>query len=218
MYPIYDIKGIEEIEKEIEEKHVVIFLVVKPHDQNADEFISRFNYWHQLSKRYCSIYLLGYSQDFFGEYPDAIQVTGVENKEIQYSDSCFIAVREQLEKRLTNWRYSGDSELIVLQNNPSSNSPLCFSPYNYIDVNYGLEHEYIDSIPRFMERLIRACQSEVEAKSAISKANRKRLSTRTVLETAIDSCEKLPKPVRRIINDKLFFKSSKTKNKKLLGV
>jgi len=216
MYPIYDIDGIEKIERDIEEQHVVIFLIVKPQDENADEFIENINYWHKLSKRYCSIYMLGYSEDFSGSYSDAKEIKGVDNGKWEYSDSCFIEVRENLEKRLKNWRYSGTPELIVLQNKPSSQNPLDFNPYNYIDINYGLEHEYIDSISRFMERLIRACESEVTASAAVKNASK--IKIRTVLETAIETCDRLPKPAKDIISNRLFFKTSKTKNTELLGV
>lgn len=216
MYPIYDIKGIEEIEKEIEEQHVVIFLIVKPQDRNAVEFIRNINYWHRLSGRYCSIYMLGYSESFLGVYPDAQNVRSIDNGTWEYSDTCFIEVREKLEQRLKNWRYSGTPELIVLQNNPSARSPLDFSSYNYIDINYGLEHEYIDSIPRFMERLIRACESEVTSNAAIKTANRRRIKPRTIIETAIECCEKLPKPLRLIMKDKLFYKTSKTGRKRIV--
>lgn len=218
MYPIYDIKGIEEIEKEIEEQHVVIFLIVKPHDKNADEFIDKLNYWHQLSERYCSIYMLGYSESFLGAYSDAKEVSGIGNRQWEYSDTCFIEVRKNLEKRLKNWRYSGTPELIVLQNKPSSRNPLDFSSYNYIDIDYGLEHQYIDSVSRFMERLIRACESEVTSKAAIKSANRKRIKPRTFLENAIENCDKLPIPAKKIIKDNLFFKTSKTNNKELVGI
>lgn len=217
MYPIYNIEGIEKIERDTKEKHVVIFLLIKPHDKNAAEFISRFNYWHQLSDRYCSIYLLGYSQDFFGKYNDYVIVNGIENGNFQYSDKCFIEVREQLEKRLTNWQYSGDPELIVLQNNPSSRNPLDFSSYNYIDINYGLEHEYIDSISRFMERVIISSRKEVTSKDLISSANRKRLKPSNVIESAIEKCDKLPYPAKKIIKDRLFFKTSKTRSKRLIN-
>lgn len=69
MYPIYNIQGIENEEKKIEEKHVVMLLIVKPQDRNANEIISRINYWHWLSGRYCNIYLTGYSKSFLGKYP-----------------------------------------------------------------------------------------------------------------------------------------------------
>ena len=58
MYPIYNIQGIENEEKKIEEKHVVMLLIVKPQDRNANEIISRINYWHWLSGRYCQFFNL----------------------------------------------------------------------------------------------------------------------------------------------------------------
>lgn len=213
MIPVYDLEGIERIERGIEDQHVVIFLIVKPSDDNADQFLRHLNYWHNLAGKYCNIYLLGYSTNFSEGYSDVVKVEAVNNTQWEYSDTCFIGVCEKLERRLANWQYSGTPELIVLQNKPSSREPLDFSYYNYIDINYGIEHEYIDSVPRFMQRLIRACKSEVKAKSAVSKADWNKLKPRNVLEMAIDECEKLPKPVRKIINDKLFYKTYKTKNR-----
>ena len=62
MYPINNILGIEEQERQIDGSHAVILLFVKPSDPNADEIISNINYLHHRSKGYCSIYLVGYSQ------------------------------------------------------------------------------------------------------------------------------------------------------------
>lgn len=218
MYPIYDIETIENIESRIEEQHVIIFLMLKPQDKNANEFINNINYWHKLSKRFCSIYMLGYSESFGNKYDDFKIVKGIDNADWEYSDTCFIETKEKLEKRLKNWQYSGTPELIVLQNKLSSHDPLDFTNYNYIDINYGLENNYIDSIPRFMERLIRACEKEVTANNAIQTANRSRLKPRTVLEEAIELCEKLPAPAKKILKDNLFFKTSKTKRKMLLEI
>ena len=89
---------------------------------------------------------------------------------------------------------------------------LDFRNYNYIDINYGIRKGYIDSFERFMQRLLIACQKEVDGYKAISEANRKRLKPRNVLEMAIEKMPKLPKTVKFILKDKLFYKSSKTKN------
>lgn len=89
---------------------------------------------------------------------------------------------------------------------------LDFRNYNYIDINYGIQKGYIDSFERFMQRLLTACQKEVEGYKAIGEANKKRLKPRNVLEMAIEMMPKLPKTVKLILKDKLFYKSSKTKN------
>lgn len=84
-----------------------------------------------------------------------------------------------------------------------------FRNYNYIDINYGISKGYIDSFPRFMERVINACRSETEAQAIVNHANRKRLNGRKIIQKAIEADNKLPAPIKDIINDKLFFKSYK---------
>ena len=212
MYPVNDIKGILEQEKELEGSHAIILLFVKPSDENADNIIKKFNYLHYRSKSYCSIYLVGYSLDFFEKYHDTQMVVGVNNTTWYYSDECFVDVCEQLGNRLKHWRYCGEPEMIILQNSSTfeGGCTLDFRHYHYIDINYGIEQGYIDSFARFMERIIDACRSEVDASAAIVVANRRRLNGRKIIEMAIQECPRLPSPVKRILKDKLFFKSAKT--------
>ena len=212
MYPANDINGILAQEKDLEGSHAIILLFVKPSDVNADSIIKKFNYLHYRSKRYCSIYLVGYSQDYFENYQDAQEIIGVDNTTWYYSDGCFVDVCDQLEVRLKNWRYCGEPEMIILQNSSTfaGGCTLDFRHYNYIDINYGIEKGYIDSFARFMERMIDACRSEVDASAALTLANRKRLNGKKLVEIAIENCPRLPSSAKRILKDKLFFKSSKT--------
>ena len=101
--------------------------------------------------------------------------------------------------------------MIILQNTSESEGGTCmdFRNYNYIDINYGIQKRYIDSFPRFMERIIMACKSETEARQVVSKANMKRINGRRIIELAISYDSKIPSPIKRIINDKFFFKSYK---------
>lgn len=213
MYPINNIAGIEKQEKLLEGNHVIVLLLVKPSDSGAEEYIKKINYLHYRSKKYCSIYWLGYSPNFGCNYSDVTEIPGTDNQKWQYSDKCFTKACDELRERLSNWRYSGEPEIIVLQNNSASDSRkyLNFSNYNYIDINYGIKKEYIDSFPRFMERLIDACKTEVSAIDAVALANRKRISPRKVLELAIEECPRLPKPIKKIFNDRMFYKSYKSK-------
>lgn len=153
--------------------------------------------------------MIGYSQQFYQGYADAQKVNGVDNTTWYYSDQCFIEVCEQLQKRLKRWEYSGEPELIILQNSSSlvNGKLLDFRFYNYIDINYGIQKGYIDSFPRFMERMINACRHETEAQAVIDIANRKRLNGRKLIEIALEADMKIPAPIKTIIADKAFFKS-----------
>lgn len=211
MYPVNNISGIQKQESELEGSHAIILLFVKPSDDNADSIIKKFNYLHYRSKQYCSIYLVGYSQYFYEKYTDAQEIAGIDNTTWHYSDQCFIEVCEQLEKRLKHWTYSGEPEMIILQNSSSftDGKLLDFRFYNYIDINYGIQKGYIDSFPRFMERMINACRSETDAQAVINTANKKRLNSRKIVQLALEADTKLPAPIRKIIGDKAFFKSYK---------
>ena len=211
MYPINNIHSIKYQESQLEGNHAILLLFVKPSDDNAESIIKKFNYLHYKSKKYCSIYLIGYSPYLNDTYLDYQQVQGINNTNWYYSDQCFIEVCEELEKRLKNWQYSGEPEMIILQNTSESEGGTCmdFRNYNYIDINYGIQKRYIDSFPRFMERIIMACKSETEARQVVSKANMKRINGRKIIELAISYDSKIPSPIKRIINDKFFFKSYK---------
>lgn len=209
MYPVNNINGIEEQEREIEGSHAVILLFVKPSDPNSKEIIGNINYLHHRSRGYCSIYLIGYSREMYGVYPDVQTLDGINHESWQYSDQCFIEVCDQLEKRLKNWVYSGEPEMILLQNSSTFDGGklLDFRNYNYIDINYGIRKDYIDSFQRFMERIIRACRCETEANRVIAAANRKRVSWRKILEKAMEYDSRLPAPIKDIISNKVFFKT-----------
>ena len=79
MYPINDISDIIQQEKKIAENHVIIFLLVKPSDKRANEYIDQFNYWHHKSGKYCSIYLIGYSYGYSDKYSDIHGDLTIEN-------------------------------------------------------------------------------------------------------------------------------------------
>lgn len=214
MFPVNNLRGIEMQESFLQDKHVILFLLVKPSDVNSQIITRQFNYYHHRAGKYCSIYPIGYSRDMFGMYTDIQKIKGIDNEEWEYSDQCFIDFCDELTARLSGWTYCGEPELLILQNRLTSadESLLDFRNYTRIDINYGLEHGYIDSFQRFMERLLVACRSEVTSYEALEQANRKRLKLRNVLSSAIENSAKLPKPVKKILGDRLFYKSSKGAN------
>ena len=117
----------------------------------------------------------------------------------------FTEFKEKLQERI-NWEYSGEIEVLILQNNPKGRSPLNFSNYVAIDVNNGIREGYIDSFQRFMESLIRSSKSKVRAKDAIRDVARERISVKKVIIDAIDDCKRIPTPCKKIVKDKLFYR------------
>ena len=211
MYPANNIDGIVEQERMLDGSHAIILLFVKPSDDNADNIIKKFNYLHYKSKKFCSIYLVGYSIYSNEAYFDWNPIVGVNNTTWYYSDECFIEVCEQLGRRLKKWYYSGEPEMIILQNSSTYENGciMDFRNYHYIDINYGVSKGYIESFARFMERLLVACKKEVMASQVVSAANKQRLNGRKIIEEAIGMCPRLPLHVKKILKDKVFFKSYK---------
>ena len=209
MFPIHDIQGIEQLEKELEGNHVIILLLVKPQDTNADEIIKNFNYLHVLSGKYCSIYPVGYSEGFCDRYPDAVEVKGVNNSTWEYSDSCFVKVRNQLRQRLKNWNYSHEPEILILKNTSANEhgTTLDFRGYVRIDINRGIKNEYIRSYSNFMGNLVDACRTEVEPQQAVIRAKAQTISCRHILEVALSRDWTKKQVIRKILSDAAFFKS-----------
>lgn len=210
MFAVNTYEEIEQNETLLNEKHIVVLLFVRPSLSGAREIIAEFNYLHYNSEKYCSIYAVGYSQDKPEDSGNAYQIVkGTNSDNWYYSDCAFIAFKNKLEKRL-KWRYSGDIELVILQSNPDGGNILNFENYLAIDVNYGIKKDYIESFPRFMESLIRASRTEVEIKRAASEMQKSKYRVSSIIADSIEECKKVPHPVKKIIKDRLFYRTCRS--------
>lgn len=189
MYAVNTYDEIVKKEKELDDKHIIVLLFVRPSLQGTNEIIDEFNYLHYNSSKYCSIYAVGYTNDSsVCSNKDYKKISGVSGVDWYYSDRAFVNFKNSLENRL-KWKYSGDIEVIVLQSNPEGKHILNFQNFIAIDVNYGIRNEYIDSFPRFMESLIRSSKSEVSATDAVVKANKSRYSLKNIVLNSIEECK-----------------------------
>lgn len=206
MFAASTYEEIVQCERDVENMEIVVFLFVKPTTQDAQDIIQEFEYIHYNSGQYCSIYAIGYSNDFEKQWVHHYKrVTTVIGHDWWFSNKAFVEFKDNLESRI-NWKYSGESELLVLQNNPGGKDPLNFSNYVAIDINKGIREGYIDSFQRFMEELIRSAKKNVTAKEAISDVRKSRISIRDAISVAIDSTKKIPDPVKDIMKDRLFYR------------
>lgn len=209
MFAVNTYEEIVKREKESEDKHIVVLLFVKPSLPGASDIINEFDYIHYNSDKYCSIYAVGYTDDFINANSKKgyVKVRGVDGNDWYFSDREFVKFKNNLENRL-QWTYSGEIEAMVLQNNPYAKNSLNFQNYVAIDVNYGIRNGYSESFPRFMESLVRASKNEVTAYEAICNVAKCRVKIKEVIEDVIDDCKKIPKPLKRIFKDQLFYRSS----------
>lgn len=206
MFAVNTYEQIEQNEKSINENHIIVLLFVRPSVKGAEEIINEFNYLHYNSSKYCSIYAVGYTNSStHSSYSQ--KVVGVDGVSWYYSDNVFIDFKEKLEKRI-KWKYSGENEMIVLQSNINGSNILNFQNYIAINISEGLREEYIASYPLFMENLIECSKSEVEAKRAINNASR--FGIKSIAEMAIEDSQKIPSSAKKIIKNKIFFKTSRS--------
>lgn len=197
---------IVESERCVENKEIVVFLFVKPTNQNAIDIIQEFEYIHYNSGKYCSIYAIGYSNDFDMQGNRHYKkVSEILNCDWYFSSKAFVEFKNYLENRI-KWKYSGETEILVLQNNPGKRESLNFTNYVAIDVNKGLKEGYIDSFERFMESLVRSAKSSVTAKEVISEIRKSRVSVKEIITEAIEDSKKIPNPAKQIIKDRLFYR------------
>lgn len=211
MYLVRSYDEIEKLERNIENQELVIFLFVRPGHPLFDLIISDFEYLHFNTGRYCSIYAIGYSSSVD---PDWQKERGI----YRAGRGFFIArdfqkFNESLEERI-NWEYSGETEVLILQNNPGQPNSLDFQNYVAISIDEGIRRGYIDSFPSFMEALIRSARTEVYAKQAIQKVAKSRNKIRDLIADAINDCKRIPKPIRSILKNRLFYRTAVSSNRR----
>lgn len=206
MFAASTYEEIVEYERQIENSEIVVFLFVRPTNQSAIDIIKEFEYIHYNSYKYCSIFAIGYTENPEKQFEKSYKkIAKINNIDWYFSTLAFVDFKNKLERRI-NWKYSGESEVLILQNNPGNDDPLNFKNYVAIDINKGLREGYIDSFQTFMESLVRSAKSKVTAKEALSDIRRSRLSIKDTIAEAIGDCKKIPAPVKDILKDRLFYR------------
>ena len=156
------------------------------------------------------MYAIGYTNDpDKATNPEYRPVTEVSENKWWFSTKAFVEFKTKLEQQI-KWRYSGESEILILQNNPGKSKVLDFSNYVSININSGLRKGYLDSFQVFMESLIRSARSEVTAKEAIRGVRQGKLSIKDAALSAIEDSKKVPKSIKSILTDRLFYRSANT--------
>lgn len=210
MFAACTYEEIEKIERTIENKEIVVFLFVRPSVEGATNIIKEFEYIHYNAGKYCSIYAVGYTNNFEKAQDDSFRKVNVDlDTEWYFSTKAFTEFKNKLESRI-RWCYSGETEILILQNNPGNSNVLNFQNYVAIDVNKGIREGYIDSFQRFMESLIRSSKSKVTAHEAIRNIASQRISIKDIICDSIDDCKKIPTSVKKIMKDKLFYRCARS--------
>lgn len=197
-----------EQERMIDDKHLIVFLFVKPTTSSNLDIVREFEYIHYNSGRYCSIYAIGYSNDQCKADDSTYKrVDKICNSEWFFSSKALVEFKAKLEPRI-QWQYSGETELLLLQNSPGKSDPLNFQNYVSININKGLREGYIDSFQFFMESLVRCAKYDVKAIDVVDGIANQRIKIKDIIASAVSDCKKIPTPVKNIIKDRLFYKNA----------
>ena len=65
----------------------------------------------------------------------------------------------------------------------------------------------------FMELLVRSARKYVSAEAAITDVARQHISVKKIIDESIDNCKKIPTPIKRIMKDRLFYRSANSYRK-----
>lgn len=205
MFAASTYEEIEQIERQVENLEIVVFLFARSTEK---EILKEFEYIHYNSAKYCSVYAIGYTDD-----PDKANSQGYKRVDVSIENDWFFSMKaftdfkDKLEDRI-HWQYSGGTEVLILQNNPGKPSALNFQNYVVIDVDNGIRDGYINSFQNFMESLVRSAKKNVTATKAIRDVRRSRISVKNILSGAIDDCKKVPTPIKEILKDRFFYRSA----------
>ena len=128
MFAVSTYEEVIDHERFVENQEIVVLLFVKPTNQDAMDIVQEFEYIHYNSSKYCSIYAVGYSNDFQKQSdPHYKKVCKILNVDWYFSSKAFVEFKNHLEGRI-KWRYSGEIEILILQNNTEKSDPLNFEP------------------------------------------------------------------------------------------
>ncbi|SFP39494.1 hypothetical protein SAMN04487928_101229 [Butyrivibrio proteoclasticus] len=203
MFAASTYEEIEQIESQVENMEIVVFLFVRP---SEEQILKEFEYIHYNSAKYCTIYAVGYTDDYSKTSERSYRKVDVYMQQDWYfSMKAFTEFKEKLQERI-HWSYSGETEILILQNNPGKRNVLDFRNYVAIDINKGIREGYIDSFQSFMEALIRSSKRVVTAKEAARYIRNSRISVKETLASAIDASKKVPVPIKEIVKDRLFYR------------
>ena len=141
---------------------LVAVLFCNPNSQFCkDEILNSLNYFHKRSKHYIHIFCCGYGAfATFTQYNDIQQVVNIDGTPWFYSDTSMVDVVENFENK-TEWRYSGENELLILDVIPSDKSD-DITINNAIVCNLELmkKDNAFSSVRSLMEKLIRYAASD----------------------------------------------------------
>ena len=158
-------QAMSEINSKIKSRCLVAVLFCNPHTNFCqNEILGSLSYLHHRSKEHIDIFCCGYGAYWpENKYPDLQMVTKIDGVDWSYSDNSFVSAVEAFEAR-TEWQYSGENELLLLDVTPSDN-------FEELNIHNALvcnlekmkKDEAFSSVRSLMESIIRYAASNDSA-------------------------------------------------------
>ncbi|WP_153447184.1 hypothetical protein [Vibrio algicola] len=128
------------------------------------EILESLSYLHHRSGKAINIFCCGYGAYWpHGKYPDLEPVTKIDGTDWLYSDNAFVSVINEFEDK-TNWKYSGENELLLLDVSPSvDNGNLNINNAIVCNLEQMKKDEAFSSVRSLFEKLIRYCATTESA-------------------------------------------------------
>ena len=102
MFAATTYEEIIEHERMVENKEIVVFLFAKSTDKDV---LNEFEYIHYNSAKYCSVYAIGYTDDFTkANNPTYRKVDVMMQQDWYFSTKAFTEFKEKLQDRI-HWNY-----------------------------------------------------------------------------------------------------------------
>ncbi|AKF24901.1 hypothetical protein YH65_05480 [Sulfurovum lithotrophicum] len=128
-----------------------------------NEILDNLNFFHHSSADAIDFYCCGYGANWpEQEYLDQKVVTKINGTDWQYSDEALVDVIQEFETS-TEWKYSGEAELLLLDVSPSNNSSLNINNAIVCNLEKMQKDKAFSSVRAFIQNLIRYASSDDNA-------------------------------------------------------
>ncbi len=124
-------------------------LLTRPALETGKNILESLNYYHELSEESFNFYFPGYGAYWNNTYSDEKVVAEVDEVKWFFSDKAFVKFIRELQKN-SRWKYSGESELLLLQLNDGE---LSYEGAMVFHLDAMIRDKVIDSIPAFFQDL-----------------------------------------------------------------
>lgn len=179
------------------ENDTIGILFTRPDLETGRNILNSLEYYHFRKGKSINFYLPGYGAYWDDAYPDRKVVTEIDGVRWYFSNEMFVRFEENME-RYSSWRYSGESELLLLE---YKNHRISFENMMQFYLDQMLRDKVIFSIHNFFEKLFRLCQdketlNEISGSFRCDKA--KQITSNRILE-------KIPMGLGEIFTQEKYF-------------